>query len=45
MVVFQIIFVDFTVYYFLSFTPELTRDGPIGVYCKVKKIIFILKIN
>lgn len=30
MVVFQIFFVDFAVYYFLSFTPELTRDGPIG---------------
>lgn len=37
MVVFQIFFVDFTVYYFLSFTPELTRDGPIGGYCKVTK--------
>lgn len=43
MVVFQIIFVDFTVYYFLSFTPpELTRDGPIGgAIVKLQNNIYI----
>lgn len=37
MVVFQMFFVTLRSIIFLSFTPELTRDGPIGGYCKVTK--------